>query len=262
MVGSTEDVMNWTERIERVGAIVKVAWWVLLIVGLVFGVLLLSRACNAESEAKAALLRYQEEARAELAGLEVIHGAEKGALRLELDRARAESSSFAEALQAAQDELKARPVLVVRASTGPVPVGPPKEPGAPPPKDPALPANCLLSDGDSGEITVDQAVLQTDAGTRVLVGSADAYRVNPEPRTRLFGGSFRTEVTEALGEPVPLKTSPGLGVGIAGGYGTSGPLGSALLVSPPFLWQHLEVAGIVSAGPGLFAAQAAIIYLP
>lgn len=271
--------MTLAERFVAVTAFAKAAWWWIVVIALVVGALLMFRACRAESTAKAELLRYQEESRAAEAGLIVVHSAEKAALSAQLEWARKESREFAEAYDAASEALKARPVIVVRASTGPVPVttssfddkkrevpmDPPDHmpaqiaPGMPAPATP--PAPCLLSEGDQGEITITETVLQTEAGARVLVGAADAFRVTPEPRMRLFGGSFRTEITEAQAEPVPFRRSPGWGAGLAGGMATTGYLASALVTTPPILG-HLEGVLELSIGPGLLAGQAGLIYRP
>jgi len=256
--------MTWGERFDAVASAVRAFWWVALVVGLFVVVLLFARACNAAGAAAAALARARDDAIADKAGLERVYEATRATLQAELDEARASSATFSAALERAQAALEARPVLVVRASTGPVPVGqPPKEPGTPDPQDPTAPAvsPCLLSDGDTGEIEVTQAVLQTDAGTRILVGAAEAYRMTPEPRLRLFGGSFRTEVTESKAEPLPLRRSPGWGAGIAGGMATTGYLASAIVLTPPIL-SHLEGVLEFSLGPGLVAGQAGLIYRP
>jgi hypothetical protein len=255
--------MTLAERLQAVAAGAKAFWYVALIVAVLFALALLARACNGEREAKAELIRVQEQAEIRAAGLELIEGAEQAALQLELEQAKKGSASFAEALARAEEALKARTVIVVRASTGPVPVETPENPD-PPKKPDGAPAErpCLLRPGDQGEVAVTEAVLETEAGNRVLVGAAEAFRVSPAPRLRLFGGSFRTEITEAKGEPVPLESSPGWGAGLMAGYGTSGPLGSAVVATPPVFGDHLFGIGAFSAGPGSVAFQAGFIWRP
>jgi hypothetical protein len=255
--------MTLTERLQTVAAGAKAFWYVVLPVAALFALALLARACNGEREARAELIRVQEQAEIRAAGLELIEGAEQAALQIELEAARKGSADFAEALALAQAALKARPTIVVRASTGPVPVETPEDPD-PPTKPDGTPAErpCLLRPGDQGEVTVTEAVLETEAGNRVLVGAAEAYRVSPEPRLRLFGGSFRTEITEAKAEPLPLASSPGWGAGLMAGLGTSGVLGSAVVATPPVFGDHLFGVGVVSAGPDQFAAQVGFVYRP
>lgn len=256
--------MTLVERVQSIAAIGKSVWYLALVIGLVVAFALVARSCNRANEAKAALVKFQDEASAQLAGLEVVRDAEKSALKDELATAKKESAAFAQELKKAQDALKARPVMVVRAKTGPVPVEPVIEPKEDPvpvqePKQDA-PAECVLYRGDMGEVAVTQAVLQTDSGARVLVGAAAAYRVTPLPRMRLFEGTFRTEVTEALAEPIRLRDGPGWGFGLVGGIGLEGVVASAVALSPPLLGDHFSAAGVVTAGPRYGALQAGFIW--
>jgi hypothetical protein len=99
----------------------------------------------------------------------------------------------------------ARVVRVMQASTGPVQV----QPGASmatvvqPPECPPVPA-CALAPGDTAEARVSEVDLQTKAGNQAVVGTAECWRLTPEPAVKLFGGPFEarlTTVTEL--EPIP-----------------------------------------------------------
>lgn len=222
---------------------------------------LLIRSCRGEAEAVARLEREQEARDIEKAGLELVAEAKAGALRVELEAMRSESADFAAALDDARAKLKdARPILVARASTGPVSVEPrpAPNPGPEPPlkPDPFYSDGCLLRPGDKGEVRVSEAVLETRAGNRVLVGSAEALRVAPGPPVRLFGGPFQTDVTSALGEPAPLPASarkrwilmagPAAALTREGGHFG----GAAGIATPPLLFDRVGFGAVVTAGDG------------
>jgi hypothetical protein len=248
--------MTWTERIDRIGAFAKAAWWILLIIGLVFSLLLLSRACNSESEAKAALERFQMDSRLREAGFIVAIEANQKAL----DAKAAEIPALTEELERLRKAapgvriVRVKRIVTAPASAEGVP-RPPPMPGEPCPQ-------CVFAWGDSGELRINSVELETRKGNQVAVVAGETWRIKPGPETRIHAGVASAPISTMIAESLPLSSSPGWGGGLAGGYGTSGPLGSALLVSPPFFWKHVEVAGIVSAGPGLFSGQLAVIYRP
>lgn len=247
---------TWTERFTAVGALLKAAWWILVLVALMAGALLLSRACDRADTAEAALRRANETATAEKLGLIVVHEVKEQVQLAKIKAMSAESAGFAAAWQAAEAKLEARPVIVVQASTGPVPLSTPEVVHSGKPvdaggkNDSGLPAAtaCRLSPGDQGEIVVRAAVRQAKEGTRDVVGHAQAFRVSP--RELLFEGSFEAPVTEALSEPVPLDDEIGWGGGALAGIGTSGLTGGVMILSPPLLGDHLSAVGTVQLGAG------------
>ncbi|MBI5545306.1 MAG: hypothetical protein HY901_15555 [Deltaproteobacteria bacterium] len=242
--------------------------WLLLAAVLVVG-LLLARALNLgrASEAEARRLAEAELLRAQ--GQIVQAQTSARDLQARADEAMAEN----DALRAAIEEAKrvapeVRIVEVTRASTGPVvATGPAREPPVhPPPGDQqqaaAQPA-CLLAEGDSAEVLVDEVELRTDAGNRLLVGTAFAWRLSPGPPARLFGGAFKSPLsTDAALPPAPAL---GWGVGPRVGIGAGGwTVGVA--ASPP-LWSLLGWRFEVTAGAGLgsggaWDAGAAILVRP
>lgn len=257
--------MTWSERLT---ALLKFGRALAILAAFVL-LLLLVRACNGQDAAEAKLARVQEAHEIEKAGLELVAEADKASLRSQLDEARAQSVEFAAALQEAQEKLRnSRPVFVARASTGPVTVRPPvpdgkggdggeevgtRSVGVSPP-------SCLLQPGDQGEIQVTEAVLETEAGNRVLVGAAEAYRL--DPKTLLFGGRFSVPITEAMAEPASLRSSPGWGVGLFGGLASTGPAASIALLTPPLVGDSLSGGLIATGGQDLFAAQLGVTWRP
>ena len=134
-------------------------------------------------------------------------------------RLAAENADLAEALAKAQRAAPgARPVVVVQASTGPVPAAGAARPSPPSGGSaPAPAAPCLLAAGDSGEIRVDSVLLETKAGNLLFVGAASAWRVEPGPPARLFGGQLMAKVAaEAPERPA------GWGFGAVAGCGREG----------------------------------------
>lgn len=247
--------MTWTERVERVGTVLRALWWVLLIVGLVFGFLVVARSCGAADRAEAALVRAEQAIALEKIGAIVA----KAAKQKELDA----QASQIDALQADIAALRAaipgiRVVRVERIVTKPAPAEgvprPPPLPGEPCPQ-------CLFAWGDTGQLRIDSVDLETREGNQVAVVAAGAWRIDPGPETRILAGVGSAPLSTVSAEPLPLTKRPGLGIGLGGGYGTSGPVGSAIVISPPFLWKHIEVAGILTAGPQAgISVQGAIIY--
>jgi hypothetical protein len=249
--------MTWKERFENAGAAAKAAWWVLLIVALFFALLLLARACNGESEAKAALVRLQQNAQLREAGFLVAVDATQKVL----DARAAEIPELQDEIARLKNAApKVRIVRVERIVTAPAPAEgvprPPPMPGEPCPQ-------CLFAWGDTGQLRIDSVDLETREGNQVATVHGEAWRIDPAPETRILAGMGSAPVSTLTAELPPLQHSPGIGVGLAAGYGTSGPIGSAMIISPPFLWRHVELAAIVSAGEGVgVAGQGAIIYRP
>jgi hypothetical protein len=141
----------------------------------------------------------------------------------------------------------ARPVIVIRSTTGPAEVG-----GAPRAADPAgvVPAcapcrACVLAAGDRGELRLAQAGFQTKGGNLVFVGAGEAWRVWPEPATRLFSGPLTAETT--IERP---EGAPGWGFGGIAWAGQGGWAAGPAAAFPPVRLWRLELDATVGAGIG------------
>ena len=162
----------------------------------------------------------------------------------------ADNADLADALKKAEKAAKgARPIVVVHASTGPVSAAGAARPPPPPPggEVPAPAAGCLLATGDQGEIRAESVLLQTKAGNLVFVGTASAWRVEPGPPARLFGGQLMAKVAaEAPERPA------GWGFGLAVTAGREGWMVGPVAASPPVrLWRYQgELSVGAAAGPG------------
>lgn len=168
---------------------------------------------RAEDERRA---RQDVEARALAAeGLAVVHSSTAADLAHQLEVvSQGNASLAAEVERLRRTARRTRVVRVTRASTGSVAAtGSPRLEPAPQPR------ACLLSLGDTGEVRVVEAVLETGAGNRVLVGTAEAWRLTPAPATALISGQFRAELTESLEEPVPPAGWPTWALGVAAAAG-------------------------------------------
>jgi hypothetical protein len=213
----------------------------------------LQRGANAEAEAR----RLAEAETLRQRGLVVVEQAKGKDLDARVRALTAENETLAAALAKAKKAAPgSRVVGVARASTGPVQVGgaggAAGDPGSPGSSgSPAAPSSsplCLLYDGDEGEIEVDQVVLATRGGNRVLVGTAYAYRTNPLPHEPLFGGEFSAPLTEAAEERRETKAGWG-----AGAFVTAGRHGYAVgpaLALPPFRVWKAQVETVAGAGLG------------
>lgn len=162
--------------------------------------------------------------------------------------------AYEQAVKAAPD---ARPVETAALVTAPVRVAqaPPAKiedesahPPAPPPCDaplvpdgmgswlcpgkvPKKPAQCVLSAGDLGSFKVDEIVLQTDRGNRLVAGTAEFWRETP-PRAKLAAGKFSSALSDA--DALTPPPEPRWGVEAAALCTRDGcGLGGGLL-APPF----------------------------
>jgi hypothetical protein len=68
----------------------------------------------------------------------------------------------------------------------------------------------------------------------------------PAPETRILAGVGSAPVSSLLAEIPPEK--PGWGGGLLAGYGTNGPAGSLLVVSPTVFGDHVFGIGELTAG--------------
>jgi len=154
-----------------------------------------------------------------------------------------------------------RVVEVVKWRTRPdVAAGAPREP--PPQGTPSPPAGdgsiapegaCLLAAGDTGEVRVSEAQLRGPAGSRVVIASAEAWRLTPTS-SRLFGGPIQTPVEQAIVEaerPLP-RWGAGLMVAATRDRVGAGPV----VMAPPLrVWGvQGEASAGCAAGVGGFTA--------
>lgn len=188
----------------------------------------------------ATLRRDLEQERLRAAGLQVAEESKRVDLEREVGTLRSQLE------EARKVEPGIRVVEVVKWRTGATPseggaVAPPVQPT------PGGPAGegCLLPAGSVGEVRVEEARLVGPAGARVLVGRAEAWRLEPAPAARLFGGQLRADV--ALAERGARPPSWAAGLVLTAGR-TGWGVGPAL--SPPPL-QVLGLQGELVAGAGL-----------
>lgn len=252
--------MTWSERIKVVTEIVSAvakflsaAWsWVVLAL-LVFTALLLLHQCGRADRAEDEVERVKEAAALELADFIVARRAEKA----DLEKQVKEVPALQEEIDRLTEQLGRKPKVVTVERIVTVPAAaegaprPAPAPGAPCP-------DCLFAVGDTGQIRVDSAHVETSKGNEVVALAAECWRLTPEPATRILVGTASAPLSRVTVEAPPSKR--GWSAGLAGGIATTGPVGSVLVVSPP-LWR-LEGVGVVSAGPGLFSAQVGIVYRP
>lgn len=159
-----------------------------------------------------------------------------------------------------------RRVGALRASTGGTAAG-----GAPRPS-PGAGANapvqactapapaCLLAPGDTGEVRVGAVKLQTKEGANALVMEASAWRLKPEPATKLFGGLISSDASGVWTE-TPKKCPDASGPGWGAVGGGSSEQKWYLGASPPPL-KFLGITFEAYAGVGVGGAQGGIIVRP
>jgi hypothetical protein len=239
--------MTLAQKIEAAGAFAKASAWWLILVGLVVGALLLSRACNRADTAEAALRRANETANLKDAGFLVASQATRKALDAQAAELTTISGFQAEIARLKKASPGVRVVYVDRAVTTPAPAEgvprPPEAPGAPCPQ-------CLFAWGDTGQLRIDSVGLETREGVQVAVVGGEAWRVEPGPETRILAGVASAPLSTASAEPVPLTTKPGWGAGALAGVGTQGATGEVVIMTPPFLGSHLSAAGAGQLGAG------------
>ena len=220
------------------------------------------RQCNARHSAEATLQSERERADLERRGQEVV--APVPDIRPRVHSLELENADLRAALALTRAAAPtAKPIAVVRASTGRVRVaahpatqapssGATSSPVQPPAghsgEGGASPRPCVLREGDDAEIRIDEVALRTKAGTTLLVGAASAWRGD----VRLFGGPFSAAATEAAQKAPPAPDVARWGVGVVAGAGTHGLLAGGLVTSPegrlPLLGWRIAAVGIGAAG--------------
>lgn len=220
LVDKGESVLAWVKTFAvllLVGALLVLGWWAL-------------GEHRAKLTAQDETKRIAEAAQIETDGLTNTHELTKAQLKDLIAASVRDSAMFAAAFGDAQKKLRdAKAIAAMTASTGAVPVQHSATGAAP--NVGAVPT-CALTEADDGEIEVRSVTLETQAGNRVVVGSAEAFRHSP--RKLLFGGSFAAPLTEAAEVAKPEERKPGWG---AGGGPDLTPHGAGLRIaaaSPEF----------------------------
>jgi len=228
-----------------------VAWKWVALAAAALALMMTFRACNRADRAEAELERVKEAVElkakdhliAERVNSEILKAALTAPLKAEISRL--------------EKDLGKKPKIVVveRIVTKPAPAeGLPRPqplPGEPCP-------DCMFASGDTGQIRVDSAHVETEKGNQVVALSAECWRLTPAPETRILAGTASAPLSHVATLTPPPK--PGWGAGVGGGFSTSGPVLSAVVQSPPFLTEHLSALGIATAGPGTFAGQVGLLW--
>lgn len=79
---------------------------------------------------------------------------------------------------------------------------------------PSSESKCILRNGDTASISVNELTFKTLAGNYIPVGTATAWREGPGPRTKLFSHAFDAAFSDASGLAAP--TLPRWGFGMQG----------------------------------------------
>lgn len=125
-------------------------------------------------------------------------------------------------------------------------------PEAPAPKKSA----CLFDTGSLGSFRVDEIVLGTDKGNKLITGTAEFWREAPGPRSKLAAAKFNSSLSDVdtLAPPTPPRWGAELGaLCTAAGCG----LGGGVLLPPfrmPLIGLQGEARGDLYAGPVLGAS--------
>ena len=114
---------------------------------------------------------------------------------------------------------------------------------------PGEPIPCVLRPGDTGEIRIARAGLETRQGNEVVIGTAEFWRVAPEPAERLYEGIFDAKVSHV--SVLKEEPAPRWGAGVFAGAAKDGwALGVAVAVPPLRLFGlQLEATLGMGAGP-------------
>jgi len=240
-------MLTWAEVLARGRAAASSRWTVVVLVVLLAAVLVQRLDAGRRAAHEVARLAEAEVLRQK--GVAVAEQKSAADLWAEANKASAESADLrAELARVKAAARGARPVAVVTASTGSTSAAgaarpsPPSGGSAPAPAAPA----CLLAVGDRGEIRLAEAILRTKGGNVVFAGAAEAWRLYPEPATRLLAAPLRAELSvEAPERPA------GWGLGAFTGCGRDGcGVGPAIALPPLRAWRfELDVtAGVAFVG--------------
>jgi len=73
---------------------------------------------------------------------------------------------------------------------------------------PPVTTQCLLALGDTAQIELDEAQLLTSEGVHLHLLALSAYRISPEPKTKLFSDGVAVPLTEYLTREAPTSFIP------------------------------------------------------
>jgi hypothetical protein len=155
---------------------------------------------------------------------------------------------------------------IIKAQTKPATAGgvPRPDPDKPLPKpgEPVEPSRCLLAIGDTANIEIDEVTVVTKEGNHVVLGSASAWRLSPEPRTKLFESGYSAKLTTAEMELKPPPYTWGGGVYV--GFSRDGVALGLAGAFPTFTFFDLfqvEIGGGVGMNPYNFTFQGGVMFL-
>ena len=217
-------------------------------------------AINARHAAEDTAARVTREAALVRAGLLVQSEQTQHQLEADLAAAKKSSTTFATALAEAQAKLDhAKPVVVIHASTGAVPVeyhpaAPSATPPSPVPGEQSAPGACVLRAGEQGEVRVTEATLEERSGARVVVGAAECWRLAPDER--LLSGRYSVPVSSAASLAPPASERSRWGAGAFVGVGRGGWTYGPAIALPQWQVLGLSVEATVGVGLGSGTAQA------
>ena len=241
----------------------RVAPWVLAVLLALCCIFVIVRAVRQERELSREQDRHAEAARLReesLRGVVVAEQKKASDLGAELECAMKRSQELEAAVaRARKSSPGAKPVAVIQSSTGPLVVPDPWVGDLPPNQIDQRP--CLLFAGDSLDLRVDQAILETRAGNHLVVGEVSAWKIEPETETKLAGGPFEQSVSQAhVAREEPVRRA-GWGVGPSV-WGSPSGLAYGALVSPPpmDLWRmQFEVAAGLGFGQAGVQGSASVL---
>lgn len=127
------------------------------------------------------------------------------------------------------------------------------------PNQPSGQRPCSLFEGESIELRIDEALLETRAGNQLVAGAASVWHLDPE--YRIAGGPFQAKVSTASGEREVSPRRAGWGVGPSV-WGSSSGLAYGAILSPPPLdvgRLQVEVAAGLGFGSGGVQGSAAVL---
>ena len=161
--------------------------------------ILFVRSCNRADSAESELRRERDAAKLTDAGMPPEVPVDAKALKTELEAAEREGAAFKAALDDVRAKLKAagekppKIVEVVRYVTKPGAAGGVTEGGGGAREQPC--SSCLVSPGDTMQIQVSEATLETKSGNRIVTGSAACRRLDPKPETTIYEAPIAMNLT-------------------------------------------------------------------
>jgi hypothetical protein len=100
-------------------------------------------------------------------------------------------------------------------------------------------APCLLETGDEGEVRALISGIETQGGNNILMGELQAWRLKPEPATKILGGTLKVPFTVMARRANVTESKPRWGMGPRVGFGLQGF--EAGVIASPAPWKFLGV---------------------